>query len=189
MAGRSKKDAVSEQAWGHARSLWITTNLPTTRIAEEIGVTEGAVRIRAKREAWGPRNAPEQKRALVASAAAGITKSITTIVPRTEAEKAISAAADEDIADMALALSVGRKLLLRCAELLDMTAEGEDGPIAALGPKDLNQVAGTWRSAVDGIRKIRGLDEPNSGKGGEEDSLPSTVSALADRLDRFIEQA
>lgn len=179
MAGRSKKDAVSEQAWGHARSLWITTNLPTTHIAEEIGVTEGAVRIRAKREGWGPRNAPEQKRALVASAAAGITKSITTIVPRTEAEKAISAAADEDIADMVLALSVGRKLLLRCAELLDMTAEGEDGKlVAVLGPKDLNQVAGTWRSAVDGIRKIRGLDEPE-----KEVNRESPLDRLARSLD------
>ena len=153
--------------------------MPIRDIAREIGVTEGAVRARAKREGWGPRNAPERKRALVASAAAGITQKITQDVRTSDSEKAISAAADEDIADMALALSVGRKLLLRCAELLDMTAEGEDGkPVAVLGPKDLNQVAGTWRSAVDGIRKIRGLDEPE-----KEDNRESPIDRLARSLD------
>jgi hypothetical protein len=162
----------TEQQWGHAMSLWVTTDLSAIRIGEEIGVTEGAVRKRAKRDGWGPRNAPERKRALVAAAASG-TSIGTSFVPRTETEKGILEAAQVDIDDMDLAISVGRRLLRRCSAILasceEMTASGDPDllvlSLKIMPPKDLASVAGTWKMAVEGIRRIRGLDAP----GGDGD--------------------
>lgn len=169
---KEKKEGPTDQQWGHAMSLWVTTDLSAIRIGEEIGVSEGAVRKRAKRDGWGPRNAPERKRALVAAAAAG-TNLGTSLVPRTDAEKAILEAAQLDIEDMDLALSVGQKLLRRCAKILD-ALDIEVDPhdpmsimtaIKLLPPKDLASLASTWKMTVEGIRKIRGLDAP----GGDGD--------------------
>ena len=159
---KEKREGPTDQQWGHAMSLWVTTDMSAIRIGEEIGVSEGAVRKRAKRDAWGPWNAPERKRALVAAAASG-TNLGTSLVPRTAAEKAILEAAQVDIEDMDLALRVGQKLLRRCAQLLDMG--GDDAPF--LDPKSLSNVASTWKMTVEGIRKIRGLDAP----GGDGDLI------------------
>lgn len=143
---------ATEQQWGHARSLWITTDLSAAKIGKEIGVGESGVRAKATSEGWGPRNAPERKRALVAAAVAGAANESANLAPRSEADAGIMAAANEDIEDMALAISVGRKILMRCASFLDMG----DG---ALDPRELSAVSTTWKTAVEGIRKIRGLDD------------------------------
>ena len=161
---------LTEAQWGDIRTQWIATDRAVREIAREFGVSDTAVNKRASKEGWGPRNAPARKRALVAGAAAGLQKSLQTKPNQSPAELAILEAAQLDIEDMDLALSVGQKLLRRCAKILDaMDIEVDPGDpmsimtaIKLLPPKDLASLASTWKMTVEGIRKIRGLDEPTA---------------------------
>lgn len=145
--------ALSEQQWADIRTQWIATNRAIREIGREFNVSPAAIRKQAEKNGWGPRNAPDQVRGLVASHLAGSRLS-SHREPQTEIEKTISSAAEEAVEDMELSLRVGQKLLRRCAQLLDMG--GDDVPF--LDPKSLANVASTWKMTVEGIRKIRGLD-------------------------------
>lgn len=83
---------------------------------------------------------------------------------RNGAQRGIDGEADEDINDMLLSASVGRKVLLRCQYLLDqeiIDEEGKDPPRPALtAPKDLKCLAEGARAAMEMIRKARNLDAP-----------------------------
>ena len=147
--------ALSEQQWGDIRTQWIATNRSIREIGREFNVSPQAIRKQAEKNGWGPRNAPDQVRGMVASHLAGSRLS-SQWEPQTDTEKAISEAASDAVEDMELSLRGGQKLLRRCAQLLDMG--GSEAPL--LDPKGLANVATTWKMTVEGIRKIRGLDAP-----------------------------
>ena len=156
--------ALSEQQWGDIRTQWIATNRAIREIGREFNVSPAAIRKQAEKNGWGPRNAPDQVRGMVASHLAGSRLS-SHREPQTEIEEAISSAAEEAVEDMQLALSLGRTLLLRCKGLLDMRDPDDPEKVLTLSPKDLAGIAGTWKMTVEGIRKIRGLDAPPSPAG------------------------
>ena len=158
------KPKLSEHIWADVRALWLTTDRPVRDIAREFGVTDTAINKRAAKEAWGPRNAPARKRALVASASAGLNFGLQTKPNQTSGEQAIFDAAEQDVQDMSLAASVGRRILQRCQWLLDLvTLDKDDVPTtepALVDPKDLKSTAEAARAAMDMIRRARNLDEP-----------------------------
>lgn len=167
----ARESKLSEQQWGAVRALWITTSRSTRDLAREFGVSEALIRNKAQTANWGPRNAPERKRALVSAATAGIRADGAHVAhcataPGFDPEKVIQGEADQDIRDMQLATSVGRKILLRCDFILDQTIDvQEDGkePVsipAVQDPKALKATAEAARAAMEMIRRSRGLDAP-----------------------------
>lgn len=114
-------------------------------IAGEHGITEGAIRKKAKQRGWlrDPEGAKRQRvKAIMAGAG--------TVDGTQYAERTLADEANQDVQDMGLGLQVARACLAR---LLCMTEE-ED-----LGPKEVKCVAEANKIAIDTIRRIRGLDE------------------------------
>lgn len=157
------KEKLSEQQWSDIRTQWIATSKSCREIASEFGVAESYIRKRAGKEVWGPRNAPERKRAMVAAAVSGARIGAQR-APRTGSDALIQEAADEDILDMSLAARVGRRILQRCEWLLDLVKlDKNENPTtdpALDDPKELKATAEAARSAMEMIRRARNLDEP-----------------------------
>jgi hypothetical protein len=153
--------SITPVQWADVRALWISTSRSTREIASEYGIAESAIRKRAAKELWGPRNAPERKRAMVNAALAG-AQSGAQCALRVSSEDAIQGEANQDIEDMSLSASVGRGILRRCAELLKAGVMGPNGVFNYFlsEPKDLKATADAARAATDMIRRVRGLDEP-----------------------------
>jgi multidrug efflux pump subunit AcrB len=155
--------ARNEVQWDDIRAAWISTDKPIREMAREFGASEANIRKRAAKEAWGPRNASARKRAIVEAALAG-AQSGAQCAPRTETDAAIQNEADQDIADMRLAASVGRKALQRCQHVLDLVnvdEEGKDPPtLMLIAPKDIKAIAEAARAALEVIRRARNLDDP-----------------------------
>ena len=169
----AKESKLTEQQWGALRALWLTTSRSIRDLAREFGVSEGLIRAKAKDANWGPRNAPERKRAIVSAASAGIYANGTHAAqcagdPGFDPEKVIQGEADQDIKDMQLATSVGRKILLRCdyimTETIDVEEAGKETVSipAVRDPKALKATAEAARAAMEMIRRSRGLDAPGA---------------------------
>ena len=176
------REKLTAAQWGEIQILWITTDKSIRSIAEDFGISDAMVRKKASKEAWGPRNAPARKRALVAGAAAGSLLGAHR-EPSTQADDLVIREAEEDIRDMNLAARVGRRILQRCEWLLDLVKikDGKQTDEPDLDdPKDLKATAEAARSAVEMIRRARNLDEPAP--------PPKDESAL-DRLAATLEQA
>lgn len=135
---------LKPEQWADIRAAWIGTDRPIREMAREYGVDHKAITKRAETEAWGSRNANLRKAEVVAAKLAGVPKVPNKVPGGEEAE------ADRDVEVMTLAGEVGRSIIERCRDLLT----------TAMEPKDLNQTTDAWRKAVDGYRKIRGLDIP-----------------------------
>lgn len=135
-------------------------------IADKYGITEGAIRKRAKQKGW-LRDPGATKRAIVnahfastseASDKAGTqqgTQSGTQSGTHASTQSVLSTiedAAQQDIADMERAVRINRHCLLN----LEMAAE------KASDPKEIKIIVEATGAAVASIRKIRGLDAPNS---------------------------
>ena len=157
----------SRNQWDDIRALWLSTDKPIRELARDFGVSDAAIRKRASKEVWGPRNAPARKRAIVEATLAG-AQSGAQCVPRTEIDEAIQNEAEQDIADMRLAASVGRKALRRCDELLDIV-DPDTG--AKLGPKEVKSVTDAGRAALEMIRRARNLDDPQKPPGADEEPV------------------
>lgn len=112
-------------------------------IADEYGVTEGAVRARAKKHGW-TRDPQSTKRELVRAAMSGASHGVT----HGEVRNLIESEADRDVADMQAGLYLFRKSLRRLDAMLDLSEEA----------KDIKVIVESAKIAVDGIRRIRGLD-------------------------------
>jgi hypothetical protein len=132
------------EQWADIRAAWIGTDKPIREMAREYGVDHKSITERAAKELWGDRNSNLRKAEKVAARLAGAPKPPTVPPSGEEAE------ADRDVEVMTIAGEVGRSIIERCRDLLLTTME----------PKDLNQTTDAWRKAVDGYRKIRGLDIP-----------------------------
>lgn len=114
-------------------------------IASQHGITEGAIRKKAKQRGW-LRDPSGAKRERVKAIMAGTGTPEGTQY----AERTLDEEASQDVKDMGLGLQVARACLSR---LLVVTQE-ED-----LDPKSLKLVAEANLIAVNTIRRIRGLDE------------------------------
>jgi len=114
-------------------------------IANEHGLTEGAIRKRAKRDGW-LRDPSGTKRERVKAAMSGAgTLDGTRYANRTLDEEAAA-----DVQDMEGGLNVARKVIAKLGTLVD----DEDNP------RTLKVIAEANRVAIETIRKIRGLDDP-----------------------------
>jgi hypothetical protein len=129
-------------------------------IANRHEVSEGAIRKKAKAKGW-LRDPAKTKRQIVSSAMSGGTQNGTQIALRT-----IEAAAAQDIEDMERGLRINRMCL----------ANLEDVAQASLDPKEIKIIVDATASAIESIRKIRGLDETPAN--GQDKAL--SVSDLTD---------
>lgn len=168
---------VTKFQWGDIRAAWTATNTSIREMAREFGASEANIRKRAKNEAWGPRNAPARKRALVEAAMAGARPGAHCAL-RTPEDAAIENEAEQDIADMRLGASLGRLVLLRCRYLLELADPGEreeaaDRPLV-VAPKEVKAIAEAARAGLEMIRRARNLDDPK-----REDDDASPLLALA----------
>lgn len=127
-------------------------------IAEKYGITEGAIRKRAKAKGW-LRDPGATKRAIVNAHFASTTKVGTqestqsgTHAGTQSVLATIEDAAQQDILDMERALRINRHCLLN----LEVAAEKSHDP------KEIKIIVEATGAAVASIRKIRGLDAPNS---------------------------
>jgi hypothetical protein len=136
--------------WADIRAAWIGTDKPIRELAREFGVTEAAIRHRAEKEAWGTRNANGRKREIVVSTLAGIPQSTQPGTRCENVEEAFQAEADADIEVMRIAGGLFVKILHRANSLLPLAADG----------REVNALADASRKALDGYRRVRGLDEP-----------------------------
>lgn len=112
-------------------------------IAGEHGITEGAIRARAKKLCW-VRDPEGTKRERVKSLMAGVAASVTQ-----NALRNIEDEAQQDASDMRMGLDVARAVLARLLDLVNQVEE----------VKDIKTIAESNRIAVETIRRIRGLDE------------------------------
>lgn len=136
-------------------------------IAQEFGVTEGAIRAKAKKLGW-VRNPGETKRAIVSAHMAGVTNEITKDVIRN-----IENAANEDVADMERGLRINRHCLLN----LEQAAE------TAVEPREIKTIVDATSAAIDSIRRIRGLDAPSAAPSVTVNNAPqATVDEIRDVL-------
>lgn len=130
--------------WHAIEVEYITSNRPVLQIANDHGVTEGAIRARAKKHGW-VRDILPAKRAKVAQRIAGITSGATSDDVRNALEKDV----DDSVADMRAGLVLARCCIERLSGMVD----------AASDAKEIKVIAEANRIAVETIRSIRGLDD------------------------------
>lgn len=155
---------LKPEQWADIRAAWIGTDKPIRELAREYGVTEAAIRQRAEKECWGPRNASGRKREIVASTLAGASQSSQGTTRCEDPAESINAEADADIEVMRFTGKLFVKILYRADSMLaDPVSEDDaEGAIrkARMDGKELNSIADASRKALDGYRRVRGLDEP-----------------------------
>jgi hypothetical protein len=111
-------------------------------IGGEYGVTEGAIRARAKKHGW-MRDPEGTKRERVRAIMSGVSQSVTQDALRT-----IETEAENDAADMQMGLDVARICLRRLSEIAQDCADA----------KEIKVIVESNRIAIDTIRRVRGLD-------------------------------
>jgi len=112
-------------------------------IGAKYGITEGAIRKRAKRDGW-LRDPEGVKRQMVRAALTCGTRAGTQYATDIIAEEA-----EQDVEDMRAGLGVARRCIRKLAEMVELAIE----------PKDIKVIAEANRIAVETIRRIRGLDD------------------------------
>lgn len=132
--------------WLAIQGSYIAGQLPLRTIADRHGITEGAIRARAKKFGW-VRNAPETKRRIVAARMAGITQDVAQ-----NALRNVENAASQDVADLERGMRIHRYCLLA----LEKAAETVDEP------REVKVIVDAAGIAIDSIRRIRGLDGSSS---------------------------
>ena len=157
------KKAPSENIvdWTAIEGLYRAGIRSINGLAKEHGVTEGAIRARAKKHGW-VRNPGEVKREIVAAHMAGVTNDVTRDVVRN-----IEDAARADVADMEGGLRINRNCLIN----LELASE------TATDPKEIKTIVDGASAAIESIRRIRGLDKPAVGNGGDSCGFGNAVLA------------
>jgi hypothetical protein len=111
---------------------------------------EPTLRREAKKRGW-IKGATETKRQTVKDALAGLPTDLTKTLTNDEVRQKQAEEAALDVNDMRSGLELFRTILRRCVEMA--------GTVEAA--KDVKIVAEAGKTAIDGIRRIRGLDEGN----------------------------
>lgn len=131
--------------WNDIEIAYIATNRPVLQIANEHGVSEGAIRARAKKHGW-VRDILPIKRAQVAQRMSGITFGATNAEIRNALENDVN----DSVSDMQIGLDVARAILRQIQAVVASTHDAL--PLKQLS--EANQIN------VETIRRIRELDEP-----------------------------
>ena len=113
-------------------------------IAKRYGTKEGTIRSRAKKNGW-VQDATGTKRRIVADGMAGITQDVTQCAMRE-----IESAAEADLKDMNTGLKIYRHIL----NAMETAAE------VVQDPREAKVITEATEKAINGIRTIRGLDDP-----------------------------
>jgi predicted transcriptional regulator len=154
--------------WTAIKGHYLAGQRSVRSIAVEFGITETAIRKRAKRDGW-TRDAAGTKREIVRRAMAG-SHDASQFAART-----IEQAAAEDVADMERGLRIHR----HCLMALEQSAE------TCTEPREVKVIVEAAGMAIDSIRRIRGLDEARAdGQRSEDADDEARAIALAQRLER-----
>lgn len=137
-------------------------------IAEKYGVSDTAIRKQAKSKGWS-RDPASTKRQIVKAAMAGGSQQSSQIELRT-----IHEAAAADVADMERGLRINRLCLVN----LETAAQ------SATEPKEIKVIVEAASSAIESIRRIRGLDD--SGGGASNDGTGEEISEAANEIRRAL---
>jgi DNA-binding Lrp family transcriptional regulator len=135
--------------WNIIEGLYKAGERSLRDIAAEHGITEGAIRARAKKQGW-VRDAVGTVRKQVNEHIAGFTQG----VPQETVRKMMDDAAKSGIIDMEMGISNARKVLLHVNNMLG------DPEQTVLEPRDLKVLNEANAGAIETIRRIRQLDEP-----------------------------
>lgn len=152
--------------WEAIERLYRTTLLSVRDIAATHGTAPSTVQSRARAGRW-VRGATATKRQIVADAQAGLLPGMKPDAAKKAQEKAVA----EDLEDMQTALLGHRRAMRLMQEALDRLAATDP-----LVEKKAKTMVETIEKATDGIRKIRGLDDPN--KKLSEDELNAIVEQI-----------
>ena len=152
--------------WDAVERLYRTTLMGVREIAATHGTKPSTVQSRARAGRW-VRGANASKRQIITDAQAGVLPGMKPDEAKRSQEKAIK----EDLEDMQTGLTGYRRLvrvIQQAADRLEVTDP--------LLEKKAKVMAETIDKAVDGIRKIRGLDDPK--KNLSEDELNAIIAEI-----------
>lgn len=120
-------------------------------LADKHGIPEATLRRYVKKNAW-VKGSAEVKRGLVREAMAGIPLGYDELVTNELTNDAVRqlqlGAAEQDVADMTLGLTVARRAMGKLLSMVELVEH----------PKDVKLIVESNKLAVDTIRKIRSLD-------------------------------
>lgn len=150
--------------WVAIEAEYRGTKTPLRRLADQYGVTEGAIRARAKKGGW-TRDAVGLKRSLVANAMSGISQGVT----QDELRNCIESEAKTDIDDMQTGLDIARNCL---RNLLIVSTDCED-------PRVIKTIIESNKLAIETIRKIRGLDAPMDFSNMSDEEVAALARGMA----------
>ena len=122
--------------------------MPLREIGAAYGVSEAAIRKKAKQSDW-LRDPTGTKREIVKGLIAGITTGGTQQSAQEYAARTIYAEADKDAEYMGDCLGVAVKAVGKLNTMIDEASE----------PKDIKIIVDANKSAMETIRRIRGLDD------------------------------
>lgn len=131
-------------------------------IASKHGIPEPTLRREAKKRGW-VKGLASTKRAMVSDAMSGadLTKKLTN----DEVRQNQLSEAQQDVADMNSGLSVARGCIAALMALIPSVGE----------PRDIKTIVEANKSAIETIRKIRGLDDAPA---STEDGLTSLLATI-----------
>lgn len=152
--------------WLSIESDYLTGEKSVNAIAGEHGISEGSIRAKAKKNGW-IRSAAKTKRDLVSNAMAGITNGTAFVNVR----NLINAEVEQDVQDMQDCLSVARACVKRLYGMVELTEEA----------RDIKIIVEANKTAMETIRRIRGLDEVQTQTGT---SVADAMLELAKTLPR-----
>jgi hypothetical protein len=148
--------------FGDAEADYRAGSMSVRAIADKHSIPEPTLRREAKKQGW-VKGLAATKRAMVSDAMAGAD--LTHTLTHDEVRQNQLSEAQQDVADMHSGLAVARK----CMSVLYAMAA------SATEPREVKTIVEANKSAVETIRKIRGLDEaPPSA----EDGLTSLLTAI-----------
>lgn len=152
--------------WEAIERLYRTTLMSVRDIAATHGTKPSTIQSRVRAGRW-LRGASATKRQVIADAQAGVLPGMKPEDARQFQEKAIA----EDLEDMQIGLTGHRRLLRVMQQAADQLKV--DDPLVE---KKAKVMVETMEKAVDGIRKIRGLDDPK--KTLSEDELNAIIADI-----------
>lgn len=152
----------AKYSFGDAEADYRAGSMSVRAIADKHGIPEPTLRREAKKYGW-VKGLASTKRAMVSDAMAGadLTHSLT----HDEVRQNQLSAASQDILDMNNGLSVARGCI---TALMSMVAGVKE-------PRDIKTIVEANKSAIDTIRKIRGLDDAPP---TQEDAVSALISAI-----------
>ena len=165
--------AKTKANWVAIEGLYRIGDRALRDIGDEYYITESAIRKRAKRKGWA-RDASATKREIVRQAMSGTQDVLRGPQGAQDIQEAIEEAATQDIGDMQRGLRIQRHCLMSLEQAAEVVTDAREVKIIV-------EAAG---SAIDSIRRIRGLDQELRDKNGTESDIDDDARAedIANRL-------